>query len=137
MRNDQERMRDIQESINKIEKYVAHGKEEFFANELIQSWMLLQLQIIGEAARSMNSQTHEQHPEISWRDIIDFRNLLVHETDVPDFQPYPENVAPSLAELAQLSAQDWDIRFRASALRRIRPDMMRRNAKASLPRIPS
>ena len=79
MRNDRERMRDIQESINKIEKYVAHGKEEFFANELIQSWMLLQLQIIGEAARSMNSQTHEQHPEISWRDIIDFRNLLVHE----------------------------------------------------------
>ncbi len=41
--------------------------------------MLLQLQIIGEAARSMNSTTHEQHPEISWRDMIDFRNLLVHE----------------------------------------------------------
>jgi uncharacterized protein with HEPN domain len=79
MRNDQERMRDIQEAINKIEKYVAHGKEEFFANELIQSWMLLQLQIIGEAARSMNYTTHEQYPEISWRDIMDFRNLLVHE----------------------------------------------------------
>lgn len=41
--------------------------------------MLLQLQIIGEAARSMNFSTREQHPEISWRDIIDFRNLLVHE----------------------------------------------------------
>jgi uncharacterized protein with HEPN domain len=27
----------------------------------------------------MNTSTHEQHPEISWRDIIDFRNLLVHE----------------------------------------------------------
>lgn len=79
MRNDQERMRDVQEAINKIEKYAIQGKEEFFANELIQSWILLQLQIIGEAARSMNPCTHEQHPEISWRDIIDFRNLLVHE----------------------------------------------------------
>ncbi len=27
----------------------------------------------------MNSNTHKQHPEISWRDMIDFRNLLVHE----------------------------------------------------------
>jgi uncharacterized protein with HEPN domain len=79
MRNDLERMRDIQEAINKIEKYAIQGEEDFLANELIQGWMLLQLQIIGEAARSMNVSTREQHPEISWRDIIDFRNLLVHE----------------------------------------------------------
>ena len=79
MRNDRERMRDIPEAINKIEKYATQGKKEFFANELIQSWVLLQLQVIGEAARSMNSNTHKQHPEISWRDTIDFRNLLVHE----------------------------------------------------------
>jgi uncharacterized protein with HEPN domain len=79
MRNDRERLRDIQEAINKIEKYAVQGKEEFFANELIQSWMFLQLQIIGEAARAMDSATHTQHPEINWRDIIDFRNLLVHE----------------------------------------------------------
>ena len=52
MRNDRERMQDIQEAINKIEKYAIRGREEFLANELIQSWILLQLQIIGEAARS-------------------------------------------------------------------------------------
>lgn len=79
MRNDTERLKDIQEAILKIEKYATQGKEEFFANELIQSWILLQLQIIGEASRSMDISTHEQHPEINWRDIIDFRNLLVHE----------------------------------------------------------
>jgi uncharacterized protein with HEPN domain len=79
MRNDRERMQDIQEAINSIEKYTIQGQEEFFANELIQSWILLHLQIMGEAARSMNSRTHQQHPEINWRDIIDFRNLLVHE----------------------------------------------------------
>ena len=79
MRNDRERIRDIKEAILKIEKYTIQGKEEFFANELIQSWILLHLQRIGEAARSMSSTTHEQYPEINWRDIIDFRNLLVHE----------------------------------------------------------
>jgi epoxyqueuosine reductase len=56
--------------------------------------------------------------------VCPWNERFAQETDVPDFQPYPENVAPSLTELAQLSEQ---------ALRRIRPDMMRRNAKASLP----
>lgn len=79
MRNDLERIRDIQEAINKIEKYAIQGKAEFFANELIQSWILLQLQIIGEAARSMSELTYERYSQINWRDIIDFRNLLVHE----------------------------------------------------------
>jgi epoxyqueuosine reductase len=67
------------------------------------------------------------------QEVCPWNERFAQETDVPDFQPYPENLAPSLTELAQLSEQDWDIRFRASALRRIRPDMMRRNAKASLP----
>jgi epoxyqueuosine reductase len=65
--------------------------------------------------------------------VCPWNERFAQETDVPDFQPYPENVAPSLTELAQLSEQDWDRRFRASALRRIRPEMMQRNAKASLP----
>lgn len=79
MRNDRERIGDIQEAINKIEKYAIKGKTEFFANELIQSWIILQLQIIGEAARAITPDTHQQYQKINWRDIIDFRNLLVHE----------------------------------------------------------
>ena len=65
MRSDLERMRDIQAAIHKIEKYSVQGKSAFFDDELIQSWMLLHLQTIGEAARSMNAETYEQHPEIS------------------------------------------------------------------------
>lgn len=79
MRSDRERLRDIEESIAKIERYANQGKGAFFANELIQSWVLLQLQVISEAARSMSAKTYTEHPEVSWRDIIDFRNLLVHE----------------------------------------------------------
>jgi epoxyqueuosine reductase len=70
------------------------------------------------------------------QEVCPWNERFAKETDVPDFQPYPENLAPPLTELAQLSEQDWDVRFRASALRRIRPDMMRRNAKASLPELP-
>lgn len=73
------RYQDTQEAIAKIEKYAVRGKTEFFDNELLQGWTLLQLQIIGEATRSMSTETREQYATINWQDIIDFRNLLVHE----------------------------------------------------------
>lgn len=78
MRDDRERIEDIREAINKIEKYSILGKDKFLNDELIQSWILLQLQTIGEAARAMSDETHIKYPEIAWRDIIDFRNLIVH-----------------------------------------------------------
>lgn len=59
--------------------YAQRGEKEFFENELIQGWILLQLQIIGEAARAISRETYSQYPNIAWRDIIGFRNLLVHE----------------------------------------------------------
>jgi epoxyqueuosine reductase len=66
------------------------------------------------------------------QEVCPWNARFAQETNIEDFQPYPGNVDPSLSELAQLSESDWDTRFRASALRRIRPDMMQRNAKAAL-----
>jgi epoxyqueuosine reductase len=66
------------------------------------------------------------------QEVCPWNVRFAKETDIEDFQPYPWNVAPSLTELAELSPEEWDRRFRASALRRIRPDMMQRNAKAAL-----
>ncbi|MEB3249007.1 MAG: HepT-like ribonuclease domain-containing protein [Merismopediaceae bacterium] len=79
MRNDWERLRDIQEALIQIDKYTNQGKAAFLDNELIQGWVLLHLQRIGEAARAMAKTTHQQYPQIPWQDIIDFRNILVHE----------------------------------------------------------
>ncbi|MGB8699013.1 MAG: tRNA epoxyqueuosine(34) reductase QueG [Thermosynechococcaceae cyanobacterium] len=66
------------------------------------------------------------------QDVCPWNERFAQETDIPDFQPYPWNRDPDLSDLAQLAPSDWDHRFRASALRRIRHDMMQRNAKASL-----
>jgi uncharacterized protein with HEPN domain len=48
-------------------------------NELIQTWVLFQFQVIGEAARSLSNDTRTTYADVVWQDIIDFRNLLVHE----------------------------------------------------------
>jgi epoxyqueuosine reductase len=66
------------------------------------------------------------------QDVCPWNQRFATPTDVEDFQPYPENLAPPLTELANLTPADYDRRFRGSALRRIKLDMMRRNAQANL-----
>lgn len=65
------------------------------------------------------------------QDVCPWNQRFAKQTDVA-FQPYPDNIAPTLTELAEISDQEWDRRFTASALRRIKPDMLRRNARANL-----
>jgi epoxyqueuosine reductase len=66
------------------------------------------------------------------QDVCPWNQRFAQETDVKDFQPYPENIHPRLTELADISEAAWDHRFHASALRRIKPQMLRRNARANL-----
>lgn len=66
------------------------------------------------------------------QDVCPWNQRFAQETDLPDFQPYAWNVNPALNELANLTQEEYDRRFPASALRRIKPEMMRRNARANL-----
>jgi uncharacterized protein with HEPN domain len=50
MRSDRERLIDILEACEKIERYVAAGKAAFDSDELLQVWMIHHLQTVGEAA---------------------------------------------------------------------------------------
>ncbi len=67
------------------------------------------------------------------QDVCPWNQRFAQATDVEEFQPYPENVAPTFRELAELSEQERDRRFPASALRRIKAHMWQRNARANLP----
>lgn len=66
------------------------------------------------------------------QDVCPWNKSFAQETDITDFQPYPQNIQPKLKQLARIEQTDWDRQFRASALRRIKPEMLRRNARANL-----
>jgi epoxyqueuosine reductase len=66
------------------------------------------------------------------QDVCPWNQRFARSTDVAEFQPYSGNVAPKLIELAQISNEEWDRQFPASAFRRIKPEMLRRNARANL-----
>ena len=78
MRDDRERLLDIQEAISSIERYAVKGRKAFEADELIQIWVIHHLQIIGEAGRALSEQFRMEHPEVNWSGMIGARNVLVH-----------------------------------------------------------
>ena len=100
MRSERERLLDILEAIERIEKYAIQGKEAFEEDELIQNWMVNHITMIGEACRSLPDDFQARHAEIPWADIIGMRNILIHhyfgidldavwaviENDIPDLK---------------------------------------------------
>lgn len=78
MRNDREKLQDILEAIERIDRYAVQGRQAFEQNELIQTWFTQNLQVIGEASRSLSSAIRDQHPEVPWSKMIGMRNILTH-----------------------------------------------------------
>jgi len=62
MRNDRERLLDMLEAIERIERHTAGGRKAFEQDELIQTWVVHHLQIVGEAAAKLGRQFHVLHP---------------------------------------------------------------------------
>ena len=79
MRSDAERLKDILDAIEKIERHSSKGREVLENDELIQIWVVHHLQIIGEASSKLSDSVREQNPDIMWPEVIGMRNLLVHE----------------------------------------------------------
>ncbi len=99
MRDDRERLLDIREAIENIQKYAVRGKDAFSEDELIQTWILHHIQILGEAVARLSDEFQEQHPDIPWFKIVGMRNILVHDyfkIDVNAVWSVVENDLPTL-----------------------------------------
>lgn len=79
MRDDQQRLHDILEAIERIERQCQVDRAVFDTDELLQVWAIHHLQIIGEAARSLSDATRQQIPAVPWQQIIGMRHILVHQ----------------------------------------------------------
>lgn len=79
MRDDGERLRDILEAIERIDRYARRGRKEFEDDELVQIWVVHHIQIIGEAARGVSQDLRDRHTGVPWAAVSAMRNVLVHE----------------------------------------------------------
>ncbi|HCM96590.1 MAG: nucleotidyltransferase [Chloroflexi bacterium GWB2_49_20] len=53
--------------------------EQFKKNELIYDAVLRNLEIIGEASKHVPEDIQEKFPQIEWRKIAGFRDIVAHE----------------------------------------------------------
>jgi uncharacterized protein with HEPN domain len=77
---DKKRFEEILYRIQKIDGFVTGVPEdEFYRNELLKDACHANLIVISEAIAKMSAEVRESYQEISWKEIIGFRNLIVHE----------------------------------------------------------
>jgi uncharacterized protein with HEPN domain len=79
MRREQLYLQDILEACTMIETFLAGVDEAtFLSSELHKAAILQKLTVMGEAAARLPQAFRDQHPQIEWRDIVAFRNIVVH-----------------------------------------------------------
>lgn len=77
MRDDRDRLSDILEAIARIERHTAAGRSRL-DDELVQVWVIHNLEVLGEAARGVSDTLRADHPGLPWRAMIGLRNVLAH-----------------------------------------------------------
>jgi uncharacterized protein with HEPN domain len=69
----------IDRSIGYVQEYVAGGREAFLASRLVQDAVMYRLHTIAEATQRVSPAAKARQPDVDWRAIAGFRNVLVHE----------------------------------------------------------
>lgn len=69
----------ILDAIDRIEDYTRDGRARLFGDRMVQDAVLRNLQTLSEATSRLSESARSQHPEIPWRVIAGFRNVLTHD----------------------------------------------------------
>ncbi len=92
---------DILDCIRKINTYTNAGQTEFFQSQLIQDAVARNFEIIGEATKRLTPELRQQYPDIPWRRMAGFRDILIHNYMNIDV----DRVWQAISELTSLTAQ--------------------------------
>jgi uncharacterized protein with HEPN domain len=78
-RTDSEFLRDIEEAINRISAYT-HGMtyEEFLRDTKTQDAVVRNVEIIGEAVKSLSEELRQRQVDIPWKNMAGARYRLIH-----------------------------------------------------------
>ncbi len=77
---DTARLNHILDAISDIQSYIKDlSFGEFESNSMVFNAYLNQLTTIGEAANHLSDELKNNVNKVEWREIIDLRNVLIHE----------------------------------------------------------
>ncbi len=96
----------IKECTRRIEAYSSEGRQAFFSDTKTQDAVIRNLQILSESTKRLSEALKKEHPDIDWKNIAAFRNVVVHdylgvdlnliwhivEFDIPELKAKVENI---------------------------------------------
>jgi uncharacterized protein with HEPN domain len=93
---------DISFALTKIRRYtLGMDRDSFFADEKTIDAVVRNLEIVGEAVRSLPAEFKVKHPSIPWTKMSGLRNRIVHDYFGLDIEIIWEIVVNSVPEFAR------------------------------------
>ncbi|KON81976.2 DUF86 domain-containing protein [Azoarcus sp. PA01] len=98
------------ECITRIDEYVGGDEGRFRSSRLIQDAVLRNLQTLAESSQRLSAAIKAAEPQVPWRAISGFRNILVHDylgVDVDSvWQVVKRELPPLKAALARMRGEE-------------------------------
>jgi uncharacterized protein with HEPN domain len=93
-------LKDMLNSAKLAQEFVKNTDMQIFESDLMrQAAVTRQLEIIGEAARRISTESQTEIADIPWRQIVGMRNRIIHEYDRLNFERIWQTVQVSLPPL--------------------------------------
>ena len=94
-------LEDILDAASRIESYLTGvDRNRFLSDTLLQDATIRNLEVIGEAAKSVPEATRLQIPDIEWRKIAGVRDVLIHDYAGVDLEVVWDAVTSKVPTLA-------------------------------------
>lgn len=93
----------ILDCIRKIQKFSKNlSLEQFAENELVQDAIIRNIEIIGEAAKKISTDTKKIYCDIPWKEITGMRDKLIHDYLGVDTKVVWETIKKDIPDLKRL-----------------------------------
>jgi uncharacterized protein with HEPN domain len=103
----------IIERLERIKEFTAGGRKAFLKDRMAQDAVIRNFEVIGEAAKRVPDDFRRKHPEIPWKGVAAFRDVLIHnyegvniqevwnviEKDLPHIEKALKSALPPLDKL--------------------------------------
>ncbi|PKK85376.1 MAG: hypothetical protein CVT48_05625 [Thermoplasmata archaeon HGW-Thermoplasmata-1] len=95
-------LKHMRDAILRITEYTANvGHDEFIKQPMMQDAVIRQIEIMGEATKSLSAALKTKYPDVPWKDIAGMRDKLIHGYFGVDIEAVWDTVEQDISELLE------------------------------------